>query len=218
MINTKWPRLLVVGESVTEEQADEILIRTNGWWWIGGNDGAFSEAVEDVAAEFGYPPEPDLTAPTEQRTGRWKNLQEWRKSLGILELEYLTNDRIQSSWIGGPHGWCDWDGSIGCSTHNIGKWPSAEDVTEEWQRIAEAFPYLDLTAQCVEDEGEGRIADEWRVVNGSVTHTDEPPQQLRTIREAPFIALFSSAYERGVTVERLRQAFQTTVARRESSG
>ena len=30
---TKWPRLPVVGKRITEEQANEILIRTNQWFF-----------------------------------------------------------------------------------------------------------------------------------------------------------------------------------------
>lgn len=32
---TKWPRLLVTGQPVTEDQANDILIRTDDWYIVG---------------------------------------------------------------------------------------------------------------------------------------------------------------------------------------
>jgi len=35
---------------------------------------------------------------------------------------------------------------------NIGKWPSATEVYQEWQLIASAFPYLNLTCRLLHHE------------------------------------------------------------------
>lgn len=218
MITTKWPRLLVVGQPVTEEQADEILIRTQEWRMLFSNDRAWLRTVADVAAEFGRPHEPERRASHDdylaELSNHWSLMEAWHKRLGILNLAYLDNDQVMSAWIGGPHGWCDWSGAIGCSTYNIGKWPSTEEVTEDWTAIAAAFPYLDLTAQLLEEEGEGGLGGQWRVAGGAVEYTEEPTAQVCPPAEIERFAPLFIAGERGVSVSRLRSAL-ARVARRE---
>lgn len=208
---TKWPRLLVVGESVTREQANEILIRTDDWWF-GTNDHAWEQAIYSVAGEYGHPGSPY----SGQAVGHYAAARAWQERLGVLDLHYLENKRIASSWIGGPHGWCDWDGNIGCSNYNIGKWPSVEAVTEDWTAIAEAFPYLNLHAQLVTDEGEGEVAATWAVRDGKAALV-EPAGQLAPVpaddvEGMVFGLLYSADRERGVSVERLREALAQVAA------
>lgn len=198
---TKWPRLIVVpekAEPVTREQANEILIRTaNPIHWV--NDRAW---VRDVAAVLGVPID-------EQYGGmEWKAYDRWFASAGGLHLHYLHNSRIMSAWIGGPHGWLDWDGTIGCSTWNIGKWPSCEEVTEDWLAIAAAFPYLDLHAQLITDEGEGDVAAQWRVTAGQAALVEPVERfQPREISEAGvLLRVLGRGGERGVSLERLKEA------------
>ena len=198
---TKWPRLIVVpgkAEPVTREQANEILLRTNGpVHWV--NDRAW---VREVAAALGVPVD-------ERYSGmEWKAYGQWFASIGGLDLHYLHNSRIMSAWIGGPHGWLDWDGTIGCSTWNIGKWPSYEAVQEDWQAIAAAFPYLDLHAQLITDEGEGEVAAQWRVTGGQAALVEPvgefKPQELS---EMDVLLRIVGRYgERGVSLERLKEA------------
>ncbi len=218
MIGSKWPLLLVVGESVTEEQASEILIRTNHWQSLHANDKRWLVQVQQVTADFGYPVEPEHVhgGDADDRLAvlkaQWEAMDDWCVKVGVLELEYLLNDRVMSSWIGGPHGWCDWSGRIGTSNYNIGKWPTTEEVTEEWRSIAEAFPYLTLTAQCIEDEGAGRLCGEWRVHNGTVRYIDEPTERIAAQEHLPIGQVLRSVLmpggERGVSLERLRAAFE----------
>jgi hypothetical protein len=206
VITTKWPRLLVVGQPVTPTQAGEILLRTDDWW-ISGNDQAWVNDLEDTLADYGRPREPDRRDVDGFQEFRefYRLHDEWKASLGVLTLHYLQNSRIISTWIGGPHGWCDWDGTIGCSTYNIGKWPSDDEVAEDWQVIAETFPFLDLTAHLVDDEGEGAVAGEWRIRDGKVRHNPDPADVLILPTEPEFTAL-SDGWERGVSVPRLHEA------------
>lgn len=196
---TKWPRLLVVGEPVTREQANEILIRTDTWW-ISTNDQAWKHAVCGAAGialgEYGFPTR--------------KSMAEFERRHHLVSLCFVNNDRIASSWIGGPHGWCDWDGTIGCATFNIGKWPSAQEVTEDWEAIAAAFPYLDLRAQLVPDEGASPTAAvEWRVAGGAVETSLDPVELLTRpveLGETAVLSILAPGGERGVTLDRLREA------------
>lgn len=204
---TKWPRLIVVPdktEPVTREQANEILLRTNGPYFA-TNDRAFEKAMADVLGiemiqrEAGGYRYWDMS---------WKAASEWYASIGGLDLHYLNNSRIVSSWIGGPHGWLNWGGNVGCSTWNIGKWPSYEEVSEDWSAIAAAFPYLDLHAQLITDEGEGDVAAQWRVTGGQAALV-EPVEQFKP-RELSdmdvMLRITGHGGERGVSLERLREA------------
>lgn len=199
---TKWPRLLVAGDAVSEDQADDILVRTDGWY-MATNDRSWQATVYRIAGievddRYGWP----ATAA----------LQDFRTRARVLDLSYLNNSQIASSWIGGPHGWCSWSGEIGCSTHNIGKWPSVEDVTEDWQSIAAAFPYLALRAQLVTDEGEGELAGEWVIGEGSVSYDPAPTRQLRIVNEPNIFGIFGPvSRERGCSEERLRKALATVL-------
>lgn len=64
-----------------------------------------------------------------------------------------------SCWIGGTHGWCDWDGTIFANSFNVGKWPTVEEVEKDWQAIAAAFPFLDLRSQLL-NRGSSEAVDE----------------------------------------------------------
>lgn len=201
---TKWPRLLVTGEPVTEQQADEILVRTDNWYHFSNNK-QWEQQVDALAAEYGRP----LPGP-----GSWALADEWNKQFGILPLGYCDNNQIMSSWVGGPYGWCNWPGQIGCSTYNIGKWPSTEEVTDDWTLIAAAFPYLDLTAQLVNDEGEGQLCGQWRVQAGRCVYDPEPAERIRPVEDASPTFFLPVWREQGVSLERLRQAMDTVRAAR----
>lgn len=217
---TKWPRLLVSGVQVTPEQANEILIRTCVPEYLAGNDRQWDEIVGRILR---MPLRDDWHEIQELRDSpqkrldwlrlRWAEKDARVEELGILGLEYLYTSRIASSYLGGPHGWCDWNGNIWTDSYNIGKWPETETLTEEWGRIAEAFPYLDLTAQVVTDEGAGELAGEWRVKDGEVCHyfnptapilqkSDDQGQMLSNVLNL----VYNPERERGVSVDRLTQA------------
>jgi hypothetical protein len=192
---TKWPRLLVLGDPVTPAQASQILIRTD-MWTLPGRDRGWVQAVARLA---GIPL---------NRYGRIDEeaAQEFRAAVGGLDLSYLYNDRIVSDWLGGPHGWCDWNGQIGCANYNIGKWPWVEEVHDEWTMIATEFPFLRLRAQLVRDEGAAGIpAVEW-LIRGGEAHLVESIGLLRP----PETDHRYLAGQPGVTIERLREALAQT--------
>lgn len=231
---TKWPRLLVKGAAVTEEQANEILVRTCVPSYLDVNDKVWAAVVRQIMHFRNSSPPQELWLKDryDERVAwckeRWTHNDARTRELGILGLSYLYNSQIASSWIGGAHGWCGWDGRIFCNTYNIGKWPSSKDVTEEWQEVAEAFPYLDLTAQLVTNEGgyedhPGELAGEWRVKDGTVTYVPDPVEQIvplpteaeaeEFMQQAVYgIAHMHSWHERGVESDRLFQAVKQVEA------
>lgn len=140
----KWSRMVVSGDNITKEQAAEIIIRTCDIHFS-TNDHSWRHQLNSI---LGIEPNDNkgwYFVPEEKR-------KELELSLGLLDLEYLQNEQIVSSWVGGPHGWCFWDGTIGCDGYNIGKWPSVKTVLKEWKLIAHTWPFLKLKCQLWDEE------------------------------------------------------------------
>lgn len=150
----KWPALIVTGKPITEEQAEEVIVRTTGWSYLSTNEHRARKNVYEMLRDrFGWEftynlYDGDMTDWEHDR----KAGDDMQEALGLLDIEYLQNARVLSSWIGGPHGWCDWNGSVFTNNYNIGKWPSVAEVETEWREIAEAFPFLDLRSWLMNEE------------------------------------------------------------------
>lgn len=206
---TKWSRLLVVGEDITPEQASVVIMRTTGWKLLSSND---HEWQRDVRSCLGLPPEDWwLNHPASVREQFERRIEEFQREIGVLlGLDYLQNHRIMSSWIGGPHGWCDWDGTIGAANYNIGKWPGIEEFYAEWKILAQALPFLTMTAQLVPQEGaQGNAVVECKMSQGKTSLAEGWfPLVAEPIEPNLSILLFRSEGERGVTLARLREAYE----------
>lgn len=212
----KWPCLLVVGKPVSTDAAKEIIIRTDGLFFS-TNDRTFERhanfLIYGVEAEsYNLTTEllKKLNTSNYSKVYDYENKQ--RAKYGTIDLTYLNNRRIVSSYIGGPHGWCDWDGNIGCNTYNIGKWPSIKEVRDDWAAIAKTFPFLDLRSQLLDKEQceqpQGNPVVEFVVKNGKV-RVVEPKSLLiqpqdNTIDNA--FSLFKPGRERGCTILQLAEA------------
>lgn len=220
----KWPAMVVVGRPVTREQAMEIIIRTDDLYFS-SNDHSFNKQLNeyffDVEIEGEGYFELDTAIRTklgispEEKNNYHREVYDYsdnkRLEVGHLNLEYLRNSRIVSSWIGGAHGWCDWNGNILCDNYNIGKWPSVEGVYNEWKIIAKAFPYLDLTCQLINHEvscedmvdNPSPIVD-FIVKNGKV-RMKKPNGYLRT-PSFPEFSFYVFRNERGCTINQFKEA------------
>lgn len=157
----KWPAIAVEGKPVTKEQAAEIIIRTDSWQFFVNDDDWERQLYECAGVsigKYGIPNRDEFAAAKEK--------------LRVLPLNYLNNERIATCYVGGPSGWCDWDGNIFINNKNIGKWPSVEDALEDWRSIASAFPYLDLRCQLFNGEfcedGISPVV-EYRVIGGKAS-------------------------------------------------
>jgi hypothetical protein len=142
----KWPKLLMVGETVKPEQAMEILIRTNHWYMLEYNYD--QDIIGETIKKF-Y----TKTLASEYQIGENKiDGEDLIKKLDALELNYLENARIQSSWIGGLKGWMNWDGKLFTNNYNIGKWPTEDELIYDIKTIINTFPYLDFELQLVRQD------------------------------------------------------------------
>jgi len=135
----KWCHMVVVGESISTEQAAEILIRTADFTFTCNDTSWRSKLYSVLNIRFDR---------TKGYLGTdYSKIKEVEKSLNVLPLKLLQNYQIASNYIGGPHGWCNWDGTIGCHGYNIGNWPTVESVYNEWKLIAKTWPFLKLRCQ-----------------------------------------------------------------------
>lgn len=229
----KWPGMVVVGTPVTKEQAAEILVRTNVY--LSCNDNSFNNEAQGIIYEVdgkGKTRYDEINEVIIKKLGVdeknfkavWDYKESKERELGKLDVYYLANSRICSSWIGGPHGWCNWNGQIGCNNYNIGKWPSVEDVYKEWEIIAEAFPYLDLKCQLMNHEAscEDSVENpgpviEYRIKDGKVKMVE--PKKYLQVPVFPDLSIdfLNPMREIGCTIERLEESVKMVRDKMKSS-
>lgn len=209
----KWPQMVVWGESITTKQAYDIIMRTDSFLcdfseYGGGNNREWNEWAKQT---LGIASAMDMLErlyenPADRHQKQWQLDDRFKALAGIVSTSYVTNDWASSAFIFGPHGWCHPDGTIGFSD-NVGKWPSVQDVLEDWQHIAEAFPYLNLTATLM--SGESCEEDtvplvSIRVSNGKATLSNpvlpEEPVEQRNIANS-FAGFGSYRREQGLPDE-----------------
>lgn len=220
----KWPAMIVKGKPVTTDQAKEIIIRTDSFNFY-SNDRSFERQINKYL--YGVECNSfDRHEAIEKKHGikmfeAFEMESAKQLEYGIIQLEYLNNSRILSSWIGGPHGWCNWNGYIGCNNYNIGKYPAEDEVFEEWKRIAEAFPFLSLKCQLLSGETCGDNLEpvvEYRIDGGIVGWIEEPTELLDHPNNgstgADIAAIFSNPVrERGCTFEEFKAAAELVRAK-----
>lgn len=201
----KWPALTVSGKWLNREQTSEVLMRTNAWSHS-GNDQAWEKTILRL---LGVPLRTDRSYPLYH----WEDMNRVTTDLGCIPLNYLYNSRVSSSWIGGPHGWLNWDGRIHTVNYNIGKWPSVQEVLDEWKAIAAAFPYLDLQAQLWSGEtSESPMPVVEYIVKGGKARVRaaKEPLLLPKFNEVDVSQMFVTGRERGCSEDTLREALEVT--------
>ena len=145
----KWPQMLVTGPKLSRGVALEVIRRTDSWFvnGYGCND---RDGDRRFAKMFCMPHYRDFSEPV-PGGDYWERCERWKKAWGVIETQYVHNTWFASSFIHGPHGWCHPDGQIQF-IDNVGKWPSVAAIRDDWQKLADAFPFLILTATLMDDE------------------------------------------------------------------
>jgi hypothetical protein len=137
---SKWPQMIVTGEPVTVEQAQEIIRRTDRFFAYPHSN---NKQYDDLVRSMLWLPQDALLR------------EYWQETWGYIGTQYVKNDWIASSYIGGAHGWCHPNGTIAFHD-NVGTYPTRADILRDWLEIAHAFPFLvaDVTlmdgGSCVE--------------------------------------------------------------------
>lgn len=167
----KWPQMKVIGKPVSEELAREIILRTDNFFGYsgGGNNHAFNKKAREL---FGIKERPNGM----EEFDDWsESIENFLKAVGHIDTQYVENDWISCCFIYGPHGWMHPDGTIGFAD-NVGKWPSVEEVYEDWEKIAKEYPQLDLKVtlfSCEECEDCKYPVVTMEIKDGKIEFTDQ---------------------------------------------
>lgn len=142
----KWPSCLFVGRKVVPpEWTERIAIQTSGFDFF-SNDRATSAELNATIA--------DVTSrvwKTATNTDIAFNYDDGNKDdstrsrYGVLRgVSYFSNNMLMSACVN-VDSWLSWRGKIE-ARYNVGKYPSAEELYQEWCVIAAAYPpdVLDL--------------------------------------------------------------------------
>lgn len=174
----KWPQCVINGEKITEEQALEIIRRTDRFFGRlgGGNNHEFDEKARKICRKPDIEDFKDGNEFNEAWAKYIEAREEFVSKWQLIDTEYIHNSWISCPWIGGYHGWCHPDGTI-AFCNNIGKWPEVEDVYKDLCILGEHFPFLNLT--CTLMNGEEDFATEslvtMKLENGEVSFIDTIP-------------------------------------------
>lgn len=171
----KWPQMLVWGDAIRPEQAQDIILRTDEFLtnvspYSFGNNRDWCLATQ---ATLGFS---DYFSPEYDPHFQSELTARLRAAVGFLETEYLVNHWANSLHAHGVSGWSHPDGTVWFSG-NIGRYPTAEEVAEEWARTAAAFPFLSLTVTLMSQsqyEDDRHPVFSLRVKAGGVTLLDTP--------------------------------------------
>jgi len=147
----KWPQMIVRGRSVSKEQAENIIIRTDNFWRHHGSNGNNHDFERDVCKSVGAP-RVVYNNPNQDWDQYYMDWGQFYITIDYCSTNYVHNDWISSCFAGGPHGWCHPDGTI-LFNDNVGKWPDAQDILQDWQLIAQKWPFLDLEVALMSGEG-----------------------------------------------------------------
>lgn len=157
----KWPQMLLFGKPVTQEQASEIIRRTDGFLreGYGGNNHAYNEHVLNMLGLdiVNWRNEEKIKEEYKLQGNEFSQLRyglftEWQeKEFKTVYTDYVYNRWIATAYIGGPTGWCNPNGELRFS-ENIGKWPSVEDVYRDFLTLAKAFPFIEMSTLLMSGE------------------------------------------------------------------
>ena len=156
----KWPQMIVWGSPISEEQAKQVIFRTDAFFTSlyesgGGNNSKWNKWAW---RKIGFSPLMKKLDDNElfmAEGSKWvissfiqQKIEEFCQ---VVDTNYVYNRWASSCFVFGPAGWCHPDGSI-FFEHNVGKWPDASSILDEWSRIASAFPFLNLTVTLMDKE------------------------------------------------------------------
>lgn len=191
----KYPIVVAVGDTLTREQTNEVMLRTNRWHILSCNDRVWNDTVAcilGIADQLDNDPhEHESQYRRELGDGRehwdwsyaWELISAFGDGIKALKLFALDNESIMTSCVDGPCGWLDWSGRIRARYREGSKWTTPEEVEADWRDLAEAFPFLRLRAQLLSGGylaalPGGTVGVEWIIENGTVTRVETPGKPL----------------------------------------
>ena len=202
----KWCQMIIEGDKITEEQAIEIIKRTDTFFvgeCFGNNRSYIKEAKRlfDIKDMSDFEKE-DFNVRIEKY---FKNKEELILRWNSIELTHLVNRWISNSWIGGANGWCHPNGEIKYCD-NIGKYPDVEEVYSDLEKLAAAFPFLNMTVTLMNGERDycHNSLVSMKVSNGIVEFVDTIPKDSLNCNSVP---LEFFAKENYFTIDEMKKLF-----------
>ena len=202
----KWCQMIIEGDKITEEQAIEIIKRTDTFFvgeCFGNNRSYIKEAKRlfDIKDMSDFEKE-DFNVRIEKY---FKNKEELILRWNSIELTHLVNRWISNSWIGGANGWCHPNGEIKYCD-NIGKYPDVEEVYSDLEKLAAAFPFLNMTVTLMDGERDycHNSLVSMKVSNGIVEFVDTIPKDSLNCNSVP---LEFFAKENYFTIDEMKKLF-----------
>jgi len=173
----KWPQYIINGDKITEEQALEIIRRTDNFFieeqyvtWD-----CFEKQVCEIC-KIPHKKEDEFYRLHDVFKKKWKCLD---------DFYYFVNDWIYCNSGGaGYHGWCHPDGTIGYCNHGYMKYPNVGDFHHELKILGNLFPFLHLCCTIM-NNGEGEATKSiitLELRNGTVTCLEPIPFERLPIR------------------------------------
>lgn len=203
----KWPQCIIKGKSISEEQALEIIRRTDSFFLngFGGNNNKFNEKALEICR---MPDIMNIVNLINYEKQRRKFIKKWQ----TIETNYLHNSWVSCSYIGGPHGWCHPDGTIEYHD-NIGKWPDMADIHYDLITIGKHFPFIELTCTLMsaeECECDKKALVTMKLKDGKVEFLDPlPSEELKyePTKHISFMALSSpnKSYENYFSLDQIKK-------------
>ena len=179
-ITNKWPHVVLKGEELySASQVKDFILRTDPYFV---NSGCFYSGNNDELRKFvdGITKIPDIsyygnTTTFEQRQKHYESMENLKERIGFVELDYFKSDMADSCYIGGANGILNIKGMVDFNK-NIGKYPSNEEVAEELEKIAKAFPWLSFKGSIFDGESCEEVSPflfSFEVKNGKVTFSED---------------------------------------------
>ncbi|AFH14851.1 hypothetical protein LU11_gp320 [Pseudomonas phage Lu11] len=144
----KWPQIMIVGDSVTEEQALDIILRTDKF--ITGISEPMSRRFTQLRALIHKQSGMDAIVKAANKHDhegvvfflKYHAQKYIRDALGFCSFECIHNTWAASSYLHGAYGFCSPEGKIFYCDNSRGSYPSTQSYYEDLLALAEAFPYL----------------------------------------------------------------------------
>ncbi len=137
----KWVEVVIVGKQLSADRASEIIRRTDGGFQM--QLFPVSEYGQTVRDLVGFPIAP------ESNPDHWAArdaVASWRARWGGISLKWLGNSQLLHN-----RGWCHVDGTIAFAGE-LEDYPRANELLEDCQLLAAAFPDLDMTVAAWGDD------------------------------------------------------------------
>lgn len=183
----KWPQIMIVGDNVTEEQALDIILRTDKF--ITGISESISRRFEPLREMIQKHSGMDSIVKAANKKKKeldhegigfflqYHAQKHIRDALGFCAMGCIHNTWAASSYLHGAYGFCSPEGKIFYCDNSRGSYPSTQSYYEDLISLAKAFPYLRFKTSMYGgehcDDNEVKCVISFVVENGTVTPTLE---------------------------------------------